>query len=396
MWQRLASVGRKEHSDTSLKPITRMAVVATVLLAPLLGGVPATAQAARQPSPPVWPLPGLVPSPIKNALGERLVTVMLIAPDDGDRRGLDPAVATAIVAEADRIWARLSNGRIRFVLERVVDFVPADPGVVRCGVPLASWAAARIGWVPAPRRHIVAIQPSNGCDWAGTALLFDGRSWIDWREPSVRPESIGLVGSVLAHELAHNLGLRHTSSATCSTLLTHACDLDAELKPADRGAEYGGDDLLGGDLGARPLNPIHLVHLGLLTPAEVATVDAARPGRAVATLTPAGSGVGTQALRIVSADRRTTWWISRSVTQTCHGTWSWNDCIFVGWDAAPGFEDVIRVHVDGGSPRWPRALQQRSADGTPYLAYGTEHRFPGGRLSITAVEGSAIVEVVVD
>jgi len=289
----------------------------------------------------------------------RTVTVVLVvgagatAPDDGAVRD--------VVDRAGATWSFLSNGRIRFRLDRIERrIVPS----YSCSLRAASDAARAVRFQPSERAHLVAVLVGRSCTSGGEAFMPGKLSWVLWQD---QPEE---AARVLAHELGHNLGLGHTATERCGEFLAALCGR-AEL---GRGAvdEYGGDDLLGG--GGRFLNPVMLRQLGLLPQKSVRTITLTgdRPSR-VELWSAAGSS-GVRAVRLLHQDaggHGREWWIS------------YDDSLN---------PPKLRVHVARDRHHIVQQLPDPERRDSAPLA-GETYRLPRGLLTVRSIGASAVLEI---
>ncbi|TAK68839.1 MAG: hypothetical protein EPO13_08590 [Actinomycetota bacterium] len=150
--------------------------------------------------------------------------------------------------------------------------------------------AARIGWQPAPGKHLLVYFPqTTAC--GGTAGLGTigtagpGSGGVAWTNGST---ALGVIG----HELGHNLGLGHSSELSCSAAglaVTDAPTASCAVLPY-----WDLSDIMAlswGNVGY--LNAVHQAQLGVLG-AAVTDVTAS----ATVTLSAMASGSGTRVARL--------------------------------------------------------------------------------------------------
>ncbi len=104
----------------------------------------------------------------------------------------------------------------------------------------------------------------SSCSWLGIASL--GGSWAMINGDIY---GLGLRGQVTAHELGHNLGLRHAGSWTCSS-----GGVRVQISDECTIAEYGDPFDTMGNIAYRHNNGWSLAKLGVLGPENVETVEA--------------------------------------------------------------------------------------------------------------------------
>jgi hypothetical protein len=203
------------------------------------------------------------------------------------------AELTASIQRADDYYDAVSDGRIRFAVDRVqpwrkITLGASSPEVSCPHHAIEEAARAGAGTLPVGvRRHVVVYFPYfSGCDWAGLANLgsspyTDTTIWLNG-DTSLQ---------VFAHEIGHNLGLRHANGSSCR---------QGEAGPV---VPYGSvcasafyNDLwdVMGNRAAGHLAAVHLDELGLLPPAANAVVT----GSGQVRLAPLTSGAGLRQLTI--------------------------------------------------------------------------------------------------
>jgi Bacterial Ig domain/Gametolysin peptidase M11 len=132
------------------------------------------------------------------------------------------------------------------------------------GCPFGSWeqeadeAAADAGIDLSGYQHLIYVHPSkSGCGYLGIAEVNGIRSDING---NVTP-------LVIAHELGHNLGLRHANSLTCTS-----GNKRVQISDTCASGEYGDPFDTMGNIAYRHNNSLNLDNLGILLPENVQTV----------------------------------------------------------------------------------------------------------------------------
>jgi hypothetical protein len=337
------------------------------------------------------PFSQLLPNREQSIVGEHLISVVLVEPFQAGEPSVTAETATTIVAQASEIWSRLSGGRVKFRQAELVEGLSAR-SQDRCRISMGSDLKRKTGWQSALNRHLVMIQPDNRCGFGGVATLPKDRVGNLVLLPISKDVASRDAALSLAHELGHNLGLKHSLIAMCSTALQRPCSKNREFPPKRKFYwEYGGDDLMGGsiDFGLRSLNPLQRWQLGLLDAGKMLTVDLRQ--RTTQTLTLVDSkGDGIQAVRLVSQDRQIAWWISFDASKQCEKDWWLEDTLCIPESSNA---EVVRVHVLTRSGLSQIMAQQRTSDDMAHLVVGRTYKFPGGELNLVALGGSATINI---
>lgn len=197
------------------------------------------------------------------------VTIALVAP-----QGTTPSFTKEEAARAlelvDRFYDRETGGKVRFALERLIDWQVVDEPIACSNTGgLHEWISRTDGWTGGPARHLVAmVPPGDPCpNWANGEQPGDpddgGRTFQGG------PDAI-----LLAHELGHNLSLNHASSVQCGSSWDYGT---APTAPDCQREEYGNrTDVMGDSWAFTPLSAPTLARLGTLASTRQPTCGAPR------------------------------------------------------------------------------------------------------------------------
>ncbi len=304
------------------------------------------------------------------------VTVVMVAPAGGtpDGTALADVVDTVNTGVAS-FWAEQTGGAVSVGVTAAHDWMTTAAG---CADPTALWdeAAARVGFVPGPGKHLllyVTSRPQDlpGCSYAlaqvGTGTASGGRLYV-------RDDLVSLV----AHELGHNFGLGHSSGLQCDGTVesagTGACRTAAYRDFYDvMGVSW---DRVGS------LTAAQAQRLGVLPAAATLT---AGTGTTTAALAPLGAGAGTRVLRMPTAAGPDYWLEYRTAT----GRDEW-----LATDNRYRLDSGVLLHRSGALPDTSLLL-----DGSPSAAAGWEADLqtalrPGVPVAVAGGELTVTVEAV--
>ncbi|TNE81883.1 MAG: hypothetical protein EP334_02070, partial [Gammaproteobacteria bacterium] len=147
---------------------------------------------------------------LSNTYGDKSALVMLInfrnAP--ADRPWTKVQVEQVIFGEINSFFQEASYGQAS-ISGSVLDWTTIDQDSTTCQIDtLAAMAndnAIANGYDPMSYDRLVYVFPKNACGFSGSAYIGGTISWIN-----------GTIDNrVIAHEMAHNLGLYHSESLEC-------------------------------------------------------------------------------------------------------------------------------------------------------------------------------------
>ncbi|WP_150306522.1 cell wall-binding repeat-containing protein [Planctomonas psychrotolerans] len=259
-----------------------------------------------------------------------------------------------------------------------------------------SEASARMGvskasWVQSPSKHLVVIVPSSCGGGSGYgsvgSTLTGGLVWVSFSAP--------VAELTLAHELGHNLSLRHSNSVECGVGMTEGVSC-ADSEYRDFYDVMGGGLTVNGD-GSPNLMALNVTHrsaIAALNASDLASVRLPAGAGTAATshvLSPSSAPSGVRGLRISDPSTGEQYFVEyRSGTGIDAGS-IYARSVFPGH--APGVR-VLTLRSDKSSA----VFTVPAANGTTrnsYLAVGQSFTSKSGRvrIDVTAVGSSATVGV---
>lgn len=285
--------------------------------------------------------------PLAAAATDQVTVVMMIPAGGVAEPGRTLAqVEAAVNGPVAAFWATQSAGAVQLTT------APGDDptwvqATVDCTDPYGLWtqAAAHAQWSPGPGKHLLVYLPRNsaGCAYGlaqvGPSLTYGGKLYVTDVAPSV-----------IAHELGHNFGLRHSSA--------QQCDRTLELAPCQIASYHDYYDVMGASwdqIGS--LSAPQAVRLGFLPSGQQTVISEGAAQTSVA-LSPYGARTGSRAIKLVAANGVVYWLEYRTAT---------------GADAWLGDNTANWVGLEAGVllRREPTPADATFGDDSSYLLDGT-------------------------
>ena len=235
------------------------------------------------------------------------VSVVMAVPAGGRRGSASLAdVVASVDGPTSDFWSSQTGGAVTFSVTATQDYVDLTAS---CASPNALWdeAARKVGFTGGADRHLLVYVGDQG-DACAAGLGTVGSGPDAGGAAYVSDEAM----SIVAHELGHNLGLRHSGKLRCEGAAEPAGSAGGAgtgASPGSAGCEqaeyYDLYDVMAASWGPTgSLSAPQAHHLGVLPPAQGADVPSAG-GRF--TLAPAGGSSGLRALRLADSGGATYW-----------------------------------------------------------------------------------------
>ena len=263
----------------------------------------------------------------------RYIDLVIITPPDVSITASHETAARAMANQSAQYWNQVTGGAVQFNLATVAQ---APERLTSCTSEIQSWvdAAPFANWslpdvatwnsgIPIPNLRYLMVYIPAGCSNApaiGWGLIGNPTSGGMFTVVPARDSAVGTNFDVTAHELGHNLGLRHAGALARIQpngvgAPNNDCRVNIPLSTSGGGdrciiTEYADlFDLMGYSLqpGGRMISAPQALMLGV--PIGVTAVPALLQGPSRFTLAPMSGLSGTRALSVLDPNTGETYWI---------------------------------------------------------------------------------------